>query len=203
VWEREDFLDDASNTVFRDVLMLALIGFVGIVVMLLPQLEQGREETGEQRSPGNVVVEITWPDALPVDVDLWVKAPGDIPVGFFNQGGRYFNLLRDDRGLRDDATERNFEVSYSRGIPTGEYTVNVHMYGPLAEGQSVPINVVVSVRKRHERLRQLLHRRLTLYRQSQEETAFRFRLDDDGSLVPNSLSRLRRRLVTVPSMWSP
>ena len=76
MWDRSEFDDDRFGTVFRDVLMLALIGFVAMVVMLLPHLSKNKEETEEHRSPGNVVVEIHWPDDLPVDVDLWVQAPG-------------------------------------------------------------------------------------------------------------------------------
>ncbi len=203
MWEYDDFEDDAAGTVFRDVLMLALIGFVGIVIMLLPHLSRGDQNTEDHRAPGNVVVEIGWPNDLPVDVDLWVQAPGDIPVGFFNQGGHFFNLLRDDRGQEGDATAQNYEVSYSRGIPAGEYTVNVHMYGPVPDGVSVPVNVVVSVRTEDKPLRQLLQTHVPLRRRHQEETAFRFHLSDSGELDPQSVTRIRRRIVTVPSMWSP
>ena len=75
-----------------------------------------------------MIVEVRWPDQLDSDVDLWVQAPGDVPVGYSNKGGAIFNLLRDDLGQRADATGMNYEVSYSRGIPPGEYMVNVHLY---------------------------------------------------------------------------
>lgn len=55
-----------------------------------------------------------WPSDMENDVDLWVKAPGEGPVGFWNQGGEVFNLLRDDLGAIGDATDENYEVSYSR-----------------------------------------------------------------------------------------
>ena len=54
-----------------------------------------------------------------LDRVLWVRAPQDRPVGFVNQGARIFNLLRDDLGAEGDATDLNYEVSYSRGIPAG------------------------------------------------------------------------------------
>ncbi len=196
MWDLSEFDDDRFGTVFRDVLMLALIGFVAMVVMLLPHLSKKKEETEEHRSPGNVVVEIHWPDDLPVDVDLWVQAPGDVPVGFFNQGSEHFNLLRDDLGTDTDASGQNFEVSYSRGIAAGEYTVNVHMYGPVPDGVDVPVNVVVSVRRKYDTLQQLLQTTVELRRRNQEETAFRFKLTEGGDLVPGSVSTIRRRLVT-------
>ncbi len=110
--------------------------------------------------------------------------------------GRTFNLLRDDLGIEGDATERNYEVSYSRGIPPGEYIVNVHMYGPLSIGDSVPVSIVVSVKKPLEDTRQLLATTVKLEHHGQEETAFRFRLDGEAELVKDSVSTLRRPLIT-------
>ena len=137
-----------------------------------------------------------WPSNQAVDVDLWVKAPGEFPVGFWNQGGEIFNLLRDDLGIVGDATDENYEIVYSRGIPQGEYIVNVHMYGPLPPGVTVPVNVVVSVRKKYDDTNQILKTNIKLTRRNQEETAFRFKLTGDGDLVPGSVSTLRRSLIT-------
>lgn len=198
MWEFDDFHADSSGTVFRDVLMLALIGFVAMVIMLLPHISETQDEKDEHTPPGNVVVEMHWPDELPVDVDLWVQAPNDVPVGFWNQGSENFNLLRDDLGMEGDASARNYEVSYSRGIRAGEYTVNVHMYGKVPSGVVIPVRVVVSVKAKYDSLRQILETSLDLQRRNQEETAFRFRLTADGDLVPGSVTTLRRRLVTAP-----
>jgi len=203
MWDADDLDDDTVGTVFRDVLMLALIGFVAMLIVLLPHLSKATQVTEEHRSPGNVVVEIHWPNDLPVDVDLWVKAPHDVPVGFFNHGSEYFDLLRDDRGYDRDASGENYEVSYSRGIPAGEYTVNVHMYGAVPEGARVPVKVVVSVRKKFEKLAQILQTEVVLYRLNQEETAFRFSLSGEGELIEGSVTTLKRNLVTLPSLWNP
>ena len=75
------------------------------------------------------------------------RRPGELPVGFWNQSGLTFNLLRDDLGVEGDATDRNYEMSYSRGIPSGEYVVNVHMYGHVPRGVRVPVRVVVSIKR--------------------------------------------------------
>ncbi len=197
MWEFDDFHADSSGTVFRDVLMLALIGFVAMVIMLLPHISKTQDDTDEHTPPGNVVVEMHWPDELPVDVDLWVQAPNDVPVGFWNQGSQYFNLLRDDLGMEGDASARNYEVSYSRGILAGDYTVNVHMYGKVPAGVVVPVRVVVSVKAKYDTLRQILQTNVELQRRNQEETAFRFRLTTNGDLVPGSVTTLRRRLITA------
>ena len=190
------FDEDTWGTVFRDVILLTLIGFVAMVIMLLPYLTQQKKEAEDHKAPGNVIVEIHWPVDQALDVDLWVQAPGEVPVGFWNLGGHTFNLLRDDLGMEGDATELNYEVSYSRGIPPGEYIVNVHMYGPLPSGVTVPVNVVVSVKRKLEDTAQILKTVVELTRHNQEETAFRFKLTGDGDLVAGSVSTLRRPLIT-------
>ena len=48
---------DDDGTVFRDVIMLALLGFVTIVVLLLPHLNPPVKASEPVRPPGNVVVE--------------------------------------------------------------------------------------------------------------------------------------------------
>ena len=188
--------DDAAGTVFRDVIMLALIGFVAMVIMLLPHVVPKEKRTEDQKAPGNVIVEMHWPSDIAADVDLWVQAPNEMPVGFWNQGGQTFNLLRDDLGAEGDVTNENFEITYSRGIPAGEYIVNVHMYGPAPADRVVPVKVTVSVRKQFDEAHQILSTDLELRHRGQEETAFRFRLTDVGDLVEGSVSTLRRPLIT-------
>jgi len=72
-----DLFDDESGaTVFRDVIMLALAGFVMIVMLLLPHINPRAAEEQEARSPGNVIVELRWPDHIDADVDLGRSARG-------------------------------------------------------------------------------------------------------------------------------
>lgn len=187
---------DDSDIVFRDLIMLTLSGFVTVAVLLLPHIGESQAKstaTETTEPPGNVIIEARWPDDMDVDVDLWVQAPGDVPVGYSNKGGVVFNLLRDDLGKRADATAMNYEVSYSRGIPAGEYTVNVHLYRNTARVSSIPVTLVASVkRSTQESARQLLASKVELTREGQEQTVFRFRLNDRGELVPGSVTSLQR-----------
>jgi len=196
--ELDDFEEESSGTIFRDVILLTLIGFVAMVVMLLPHLRKPEVEAQDHKAPGNVIVELHWPSEQQVDVDLWVMGPDSTPVGFWNLGNQVFNLLRDDLGIEGDATNENYEVAYSRGIPAGEYIVNVHMYGPVPPGMTVPVNIVVSVRTELEATRQILATQIKLTRRHQEETAYRFRLTSKGELIEDSVTTLRRRLITEP-----
>ena len=192
-----DRLDgDDTGTVFRDTIMLALAGFVALVILMLPYLNPKQTKSAENMEPpGNVIIEARWPDDLDTDVDLWVEAPGDMPVGYSNKGGLIFNLLRDDLGKRADATGMNYEVSYSRGIPAGEYTVNVHLYRNTSGVFPIPVTIVTSVKKSaKDSARQLLASKLELTREGEELTVYRFRLSKDGDLVPGSVHSLQRNL---------
>lgn len=192
--------EDAGGTVFRDVIMLALLGFVTIVLLLLPHIHPVAKVSEEVRSPGNVIVEVRWPNELNTDVDLWVQAPGDTAVGYSRKGGKIFNLLRDDLGHRSDATKINYEVSYSRGVIDGEYTVNLHLYSNIAQVYPIPVTVVVSVKKStSDSAKQILTSQVKLEHPSQELTVFRFTLQKNGRLLPGSVHSLPRPLRSAPS----
>ena len=190
------FDDESESTVFRDVIFLALAGFVAIVLILLPHLaEPGDRASAESRQPGEIMVEVRWPDDHDADVDLWVQAPGDVPVGYSNKGGAIFNLLRDDLGNRYDATGLNYEVAYGRGAPPGEYTVNLHLYRNPSAVLPVPATVVVSVKAdERQTSRQILASEVTLDRVGQELTVFRFALDAEAALVAGSVNSLPKPL---------
>jgi hypothetical protein len=192
----DPFEDDAGGTVFRDVVMLALVGFVALVIMLLPPLNPPGAKTADDTTPpGNVIVEVRWPDEIDADVDLWVQAPGDVPVGYSNKGGAVFNLLRDDLGKRVDVTGLNYETSYSRGIQSGEYTVNLHLYRNPSKTYPVPVTVVTSVKRSADQTaRQLLASKVMLAREGEETTVYRFRLSDAGALVAGSVHSLHKPL---------
>ncbi len=194
--EPEQYGEDAGGTVFRDVIMLALCGFMAIVVLLLPHLNPPVKANDEITDPpGNVIVEIRWPDKLDTDVDLWDQAPGDVPVGYSNKGGMVFNLLRDDLGHRADPTELNYEIAYSRGVPSGEYTVNVHLYRNNEAIYPVSVTVVASMRLDEDlSIQPLVETKVNLVRENEEITAFRFTLNDMGKLVAGSVHSLQKDL---------
>ena len=193
----DDEAGDDSDIVFRDLILLMLTGFVTVAVLMLAHVKPKAQAavTKDSEPPGNVMVEANWPPDQDADVDLWVQAPGDVPVGYSNKGGAVFNLLRDDLGELADATRMNYEVSYARGMPAGEYTVNVHLYRNTSQATRVPVTVVASVKKSaHESSRQILTSTVELKREGQELTVFRFRLDAAGDLVAGSVSTLQRPL---------
>ena len=192
--ELDSFDGDSSDTVFRDVILLALSGFVAVVLILLPHLHPPLEAK-EAPPPGNVVVEINWPSKIDADVDLWVEAPGDQPVGYSNKGGRVFNLLRDDLGQFRDLTDVNYEVAYSRGVVEGEYTINIHLYRNKSAILPVPVTVVASVKRTNSaNLKRLTSAKVELAYTGEEVTVVRFSLNKTGEIVPGSMHRLHKPL---------
>jgi hypothetical protein len=193
---------DDSDVVFRDVITLALLGFVSLVIIMLPHINPAKpkqEDSKAAQAPGNVIVEVRWDDKIDADVDLWVQAPGDVPVGYSNLGGQVFNLLRDDIGFRNDASNLNYENAFSRSIPAGEYAVNLHMYFNRANVWPVKAKVLVSTIKPSGISRvsqQILVSDVALKRQGEEITVFRFKLDDHGDLVPGSVNANPKKLRT-------
>ena len=181
---------EESNIIFRDIILLTLTGFISMVVLLVPFINPPTEETDSSVPPGNVIVELFWDNDRDVDIDLWVKAPGDIPVGYSNQGGLFFNLLRDDLGKYKDNTPVNYEVSYSRGISEGVYITNLHLYREdISPFKAISAKLVISVINPDTKERkQILKSEKVLKNVGKETTIFQFTLDKKGNLDKNSIN---------------
>jgi hypothetical protein len=185
----------AGDTLFRDVLSLALLGFLAVIVLLLPHIApDGVKNIADAPVPGNVVVEITWPEDMDADVDLWVKAPGDIAVGYSNKGGAIFNLLRDDLGKTMDLSSINHESAYTRGMRAGEYVINAHAYR-IDSKKPPPFSVeaVISTKTVVDgvtRINPILFTQAKIRYQNQELTLARFELTEEGLLVKDSVHSL-------------
>ena len=183
-------LSNENDVVFRDVILLALTGFISMVILLIPFVNPPTEEESSSTPPGNVIVELFWDDKRDVDIDLWVQAPDDIPVGYSNKGGLFFNLLRDDLGIYKDNSPVNYEVSYSRGISDGVYIANVHLYREdKAPFKPIIAELLVSVVDPDSNKRkQILRTSKKLEEIGKEITVFQFELDKKGKLNKNSIN---------------
>jgi hypothetical protein len=190
-------MDEETLTVWLDTALLMLGGFVLMTVLMMTVMNPPAKSSDSAgvAAPGNVIIEAQWPDRLDADVDLWVEGPGDIPVGYSNKSGRLFNLLRDDLGRAQDMTDYNYEVSYSRGMPAGEYVVNLHMYRAIGVAFPVRVKIVASVKRdANGPSEQLVATTVELRRENQELTALRFRLDGTGKLQAGSVNSLFKEL---------
>ncbi len=182
------------NVSFRDMLFLLVFAYLVIGAVALAHVRKQQEETSGATPPGAIIVDLRWDEKVDADVDLWVEAPGDVPVGYSNKAGMIFNLLRDDLGHSGDPNSMNYEVAYGRGRWPGEYTVNAHLYRSADNRLPVKVMAKVDMQTREGQVKNLMQSAVELTHVGQEATIFRFRLDDKGELVQGSLNRLHKEL---------
>src|SRR5258708_18723243 len=176
--------------------MLFRLGFAYLVVgaVALAHVRKQQEETSGATPPGAVMVDIRWDDKIDADVDLWVQAPGDVPVGYSNKAGMIFNLLRDDLGHSGDPNSMNYEVAYGRGRWPGEYTVNAMLYRSRDRSLPLPVHAQVLLQDDGGAGQQVVASNVEFSFEGQEMTVFRFRLDDKGAFVADSVNRIHKDL---------
>ncbi len=195
-FNNNSFDEDTNDTVFRDVTLLALSGFVSIVLLLLPWLNLKSKNEATKEPAGSVILELFWNNDLDVDLDLWVRAPGGGPVGYSNTEGLFFNLLRDDRGLTGDHTPLNYEISFTRGIIQGEYQANIHLFNKNNVKSPISAKVIASLVTPDKSYRkQILEKNIIIKKQGKEITALRFKLNNNFELIEGSVNSLRRSLI--------
>ncbi len=187
------------------------LAFVILAVMALPFVQPLQKKpdakTEEVKSAGDMMVEIHWPDKVDIDIDLWVKSPDDErPVGYSNRAGKTFNLLRDDLGKSNDSTDRNYEMAYARGLPEGEYIINIHYFADREPGgiHEVPVEVIISTKvtgadRVAGGMKQIITRKAVLRVTGEEITVVRFTIDKNGELVKDSINDLYEELRS----WQP
>lgn len=182
------------NVSFRDMLFLLVFAYLVVGAVALAHVRKQQEEVSGVTPPGAVIVDIQWDNTIDADIDLWVEAPGDVPVGYSNKSGIIFNLLRDDLGHSGDPNSMNYEVAYGRGRWAGEYTVNAHLYRSADHRFPIKVMARVQLQTPEGLVRNLTQSTVELTHIGQESTIFRFRLDDKGELVDGSLNRLHKEL---------
>ena len=179
---------DDSSTIFLDVILLALAGFVCIAILLLPHINPPATVASGRDANESVIAEITWDNDQDADIDLWVKAPGDTAVGYSNKGGVFCNLLRDDLGSLADPLRINHEETICRSLVTeGRYTVNAHAFRATVVKWPIEVRMRVSVKRPGSSLFQIVQTTGQLDRVGEEITLANFILDESGYPEPGSV----------------
>lgn len=182
-----------ASIVFRDFLFLLVLGFVAMVVWLIPWVNPPGDESEDAKPVGNIVVSTSW-RAGDIDIDTWVYGPGETkPVGYSRRAGHVFSLLKDDLGSPD--VDLNYESVISRGIPAGRYWVNLHAYrSPAAFPITVKVIVEAHTGEPGKGMKRIATTEVELRRKGDERTALSFELTSDGVLVPGSVNNVFRPL---------
>lgn len=182
--------EGAGGVVFRDMTLLLLLTLLAVIVVLLTFFNPP-VEAENARAPGGLRFWCEWPQEIDADVDMWVRAPQGSPIGYSNKGNEYADLIRDDLGHYRDISNNNEELIVSRGILPGEWILNLHYYRYQGPGQDAPVAVhcwAEMSNTKQEAVAVLVDRTATLERANQELTVFRFRVTDDGTLIPESVN---------------
>jgi hypothetical protein len=164
---------------------LAFAAFFVLAIVLINPTKQ--ENNTETKAEFMVVVE--WPSDLDDDVDTYVEDPSGNLVAFMRREEGLMHLDRDDLGHRNDSVLTEFgvieytenrELVTLRGIAKGEYIVNVHLYMKRSTATEIP--VVIKLEKLNP-YKTVTIKRVVLRVTGDEETAFRFTLDNEGKVV--------------------
>lgn len=186
---RGRFAREAEVDPFYDMLFNMLIAFVFCFIVALLAMNPKALKAGDIPSKAEYIVNVSWPDHNPNDIDTWVQDPGGNLVWFRQREAGLMYLDRDDRGDANDAivvngqriaTPFRQEVVTVRGVVPGEYTVNAQYY-QSRNGQ--PVDVTVTVIKVNPRADVVFYGQVKLARQGDEATAVRFTLLPDGQVV--------------------
>lgn len=174
----------------RDLLIALVVVFLGMAVMALAVHQN--QKAGIR--PGTLIIQMHWADWSNSDIDLWVKSPGDVPVGYSRLRGLYCDLLRDDLGHAHDPVSTNTETVVCRKAPQGSYIVNAMAYDVYDYKFPIPVTVTVTELRGSPHL--IVRRTVELTHQGQELTVIGFSVDRHGNLIPDSLNTIQTELRT-------
>lgn len=134
------------------------------------------------------LITLDWSTKSNNDIDLWVRDPDNMVVGYRAPSVVGMFLDRDDLGNRHDiivdksgkqtTIEINQEVITIRGYKQGKYTVNAHYY----RGSTVE-NLTVSVLKLQPFSYVFRSNETILDQEGQEKTLVSFEIDSEGKLI--------------------
>lgn len=180
-------MDEKVSVLLQDMLWL-LVGGLLLWMVMTDEAKPTDDQQSANCRGASVMVEIRWPDGFQSDVDLWMQAPGDGPVGYSRLRGTIANLMRDDLGTTSDILAMNYEIACSRGVPAGAWTFNIHLYRQAPGEATVPIDVKISGKSGDDSMatRFLIEKRVIAERAGQEITVIRFETDSKGQLIPGS-----------------
>lgn len=167
---RRSRLEEPSSIAYRDFLSGIMALLMG--ALLLAKTADPQDEASA-KAAGDLSVTIDWPNDTN-DVDVWVLPPGAVTPIYYNyRAGQSFNLVRDDRGTFNDASNRNRENGYSRGVADGEWVVNLVCFSC---GGLVPVEVEVLVGNNGENAKRVIDPpEKFVLKNDQQVTAVRFK----------------------------
>lgn len=189
----------------NDLFCNMLLAFVCLFMFALMIIAEKQKAATKAEAKGEFIVVVTWPAESPDDVDTYVEDPLGNVVGFNRREQGLMHLDRDDLGHKNDEVltpdgkvtyNENREVVTIRGFIPGEYVCNVHLYRKEPNEYLKPIVVTVVVDKINP-FSQVAIQTVILRNTGDEQTAFRFIVNQDGTV--KSVNRLPKRFINQNS----
>ena len=187
-----------STLAFTDLLFNVLIGFAFLFIIAFILINPIKEEA-QIKAKAEFMVIMEWDPKSNYDIDLWMQDPLDTIVGFPNKESGWLHLDKDDLGasndtmiMRDGTTKTiylNREIMTVRGVASGEYIVNIHLYSTKGLNTG-PMPVHVEILKINP-YSEIYSGVTTLQLNGQEETVLRFTVNQAGDVI--SQNKLQKR----------
>jgi hypothetical protein len=188
------------RTAFIDLLINVLTGmvFLFMITTLMITAKVKNEDEGVKKD-AQYIIQISWPNDLNCDVDIWVRDPENRVVSYQAKDVGVMHIERDDQGwvndlmvlfkLQPNQQLNNSETWVLRGKLAGKFTVNIHLYSCAIDDKAVPMGqpidvpVTMELTKLNPDLRKILTKTITLKKIWEEVTAFNFVLDGKNDVV--------------------
>ena len=187
-----------STLAFTDLLFNVLIGFAFLFIIAFILINPIKEEA-QIKAKAEFMVIMEWNAKSNYDIDLWMQDPLNTIVGFPNKESGWLHLDKDDLGasndtvvMRDGTSKTiylNREIMTVRGVASGEYIVNIHLYSTKGLNTG-PMPVHVEILKINP-YSEIYSGVTTLQINGQEETVLRFTVNQAGDV--NSQNKLQKR----------
>jgi|APSaa5957512493_1039668.scaffolds.fasta_scaffold38697_2 hypothetical protein len=178
-----------TNRALLDVFLLISLSFVALFVLAVMLMNPVMKARDVEKKAQYMIV-LDWQNESADDVDMWIRVPGKgKPISFKDKSNGALFIDRDDRGKKNDKavgehgeeiqTLLNREVVSIRGIITGEYAVNIHMY--LKRDVEPAVGTVQMIQINPYKI--LYNGNFTLSVVGEEQHMFRFRLKANGKMT--------------------
>lgn len=180
---------DTEVDPFYDMLFNMLIAFVFCFVVALLAFNPKARKSGDIPAKAEFMVNVSWPDNNPNDIDTWVQEPSGKVLWFRQRDAGLLHLDRDDRGAKNATVlvnGREFsspirqEIVTLRGVLPGEYVVNAHYYDSKDQ---MPVDVSVTVVKVNPQAEIVFNGTQQIPAKGDERTLVRFTLDEAGQVT--------------------
>jgi len=153
-----------------------------IVFAALAVLANIKPTTPKAAINATLFITLNWDISTNADIDLWIKSPGDKPIGYLRKAGLFCNLVRDDQGRKMDPESNNSELIICRGIPAGNWQINVVCFNEWDNKFPVPFKVNVYQLTSAGSIDEI-NSSGTLVSQDEEITQVTFVTDDKGNIT--------------------